>query len=345
MSENKNTHKEYSFPQKIWITGSVFSLIVVLILLLNATFSVFILILAGALIALFFRGISGFIERKLNWHSKLSISVSVIGSFIVIGLLFWLMGAKVQAQVNELSETLPVTIQNAEEKLNETDLGKKLVDYLSSPKTQEKVKSLASTFLKSSFGILGNIYVIIFMGIFFTVSPKVYYKGIIKLIPYRGREKGEEVVKKIGNSLKKWLKGKIFAMFVVFVLTAIGLYVLDIDMWLVLALIAGGLNFIPNFGPLLAMIPALLVAFMQGPTTTGLVAGLYILVQFAESNFITPLIQKKLIQIPPALIIIAQLFVGSLTGIWGIILATPLMVVILILVKELYVKKNNKPKA
>jgi predicted PurR-regulated permease PerM len=61
----------------------------------------------------------------------------------------------------------------------------------------------------------------------------------------------------------------------------------------------------------------------------------------AESNFITPMVQQRLISIPPALIIIAQLFIAPLTSFWGLLLATPLMLTIMILVKELYIKKQN----
>jgi len=116
---------------------------------------------------------------------------------------------------------------------------------------------------------------------------------------------------------------------------------MGVPMAFTLALIAGLLNFIPNFGPLIAMLPAVLVAQMQGSTTALLVAGLYILVQVLESNVITPQIQKKLINIPPALIIIAQLFMGVLTGGWGLLLATPLMLIIMMVVQELYLKKQE----
>lgn len=104
---------------------------------------------------------------------------------------------------------------------------------------------------------------------------------------------------------------------------------------------AGLLNFIPNFGPLIAMIPAVLVAFMQGPSTAAIVAGMYILIQVIESNFITPMVQQKLISIPPALIISSQLLISPLTGGWGLVLATPLMLIIMILVQELYIKENT----
>ncbi len=89
------------------------------------------------------------------------------------------------------------------------------------------------------------------------------------------------------------------------------------------------------------MIPAVLVALMQGPTTTAIVAGLYILIQVVESNFITPMVQQKLISIPPALIISAQLLISPLTGGWGLVLATPLMLITLTLVQERYIKENR----
>lgn len=108
-------------------------------------------------------------------------------------------------------------------------------------------------------------------------------------------------------------------------------------MWLVLSIIAGILNFIPNFGPLIAMIPAVLVGFMQGTTTAAIVAGMYIVIQVVESNFITPMVQQKLVDIPPALIISAQLLISPLTGGWGLVLATPLMLILMILIQKLYI--------
>lgn len=131
-------------------------------------------------------------------------------------------------------------------------------------------------------------------------------------------------------------------MLIVFVLTAIGLSIIGVPMWLVLALLAGLLNFIPNFGPLLALIPAALVALLQGPSTAIWVIGLYLTVQVVESNFITPMVQQKLVNIPPAVIIMAQLFIAPLTGGWGLVLATPLVLLIMVTVQELYIKKQDE---
>jgi predicted PurR-regulated permease PerM len=80
---------------------------------------------------------------------------------------------------------------------------------------------------------------------------------------------------------------------------------------------------------------------MKSGTTALLVLGLYTLVQVLESNLITPKIQKKLINIPPALIITAQLFMGVLTGGWGLVLATPVVAIMIVLINKLYVEKQE----
>lgn len=334
-----NNHRNYSFPQKVWVAGGVGALIVVLLLLFRATFGVLLLVLAGTLIAVFFRGLSGLIERKTGWNEKLCLALSIITTLITLGLLIWLLGAKVQSQAQSLSQTLPSTLDQARTELSKSSFGKTIVDKLSSTGAQQKGQSLVKLLFTSTFGVLGDLYVVLFVGIFFTVSPRSYTDPLVKLIPSAGQKKARDVLAGIGDSLKKWLKGKLFAMLVVFILTSIGLLILGVPMWLVLALIAGLLNFIPNFGPLIALIPAVLVAFLQGPSTALWVAGLYILVQVLESNFITPLVQQKLISIPPAAIIIAQMLIAPLTGGWGLVLATPLMVILMVVVKEAYLKR------
>ena len=341
MSQKGINHKEYSFPQKVWITGGIIAFIAVLLLLFKATFSVLLLVLAGSLIAVFFRGLSGLVQRKTKWKEGICLVISIIGTLLLIVLLLWLIGAKVQSQVAELSQTLPKTIEKAKQQLAQSSVGQTIIRKISSSGSQQKLQSIFQTFFKSSFGVLGDIYVVLFIGIFFTASPKIYKDGIVKLVPASGRQQAESLLEKIGTNLKKWLKGKLFAMLVVFVLTSIGLLIIGMPMWLVLALLAGLLNFIPNFGPLIALIPAVLVAFMQGPSTALWVAGLYISVQVTESNFITPMVQQRLISIPPALIIIAQLLIAPLTGGWGLVLATPLMLIVMIVVKELYIKKQG----
>ncbi|MGB8705544.1 MAG: AI-2E family transporter [Gillisia sp.] len=342
MADKPDAADHYSFVQKVWIVGGIFALIAVLLLLFRATFSVFLLVLGGVLIASFFRGISSFIKQKTNWKSGVCLAISIIGSLLIFAGIFWLIGSKALAQIGQLSQSLPAAFQDAKSYLNDGWLGKKIVQKISEAQSNGKISSFFATFFRTTFGYLGDIYLILLIGIFFTVSPQIYRKGMVKLVPPRGRDRADKITAHLGSSLQKWLAGKIFAMFVVFVLTSIGLVIMGVPMWLGLAIIAGFLNFIPNFGPLIAMIPAAAIGFSQGQTTGFLIIGLYLVVQFLESNLITPQVQQRLVEIPPAAIIISQVLVGALTGIWGVIFATPLVLIVMILVQELYVKPMDQ---
>jgi predicted PurR-regulated permease PerM len=343
MSEDKSiivNRKE--FQRKVWITAGIVALVVVLLWILKAVFNVLLLILAGALIALFFRGLSGLIHRKTGLSTKVSLPLSIIGSLLLLVLFFWFTGAQIQQQATQLSETFPSTVQKFKEELSKNPLGQKVLQQATSEQSQKRTSSMLQGFFSTTFGVLGDLYVVLFLGIFFTAAPNVYINGFLKLIPPAARPRAQGVVDHIGHTLTKWLKGQLFAMLVVTVLTLIGLLILGVPMAFVLALIAGLLNFIPNFGPLIAMIPAIGVGLMQGPTTALLVAGLYILVQVLESNLITPQIQKRMIDMPPALIIMAQMFMGVLTGGWGLVLATPLVALLIVVVQELWVKQQER---
>jgi len=333
---------EKNFEKRVWIAASIVALFVILLWIIKVTFNVFLLILAAALIALFFRGLSGLIHRKTKISDKLSLAIAIIGSLLLMALFFWFAGNRVQQQVAELTKTLPQTIDHFKSQLNQSALGQQVVEKISS-QNMGKASPAIQSFFKSTFGVLGDIYVVLFLGIFLTVSPKTYVEGFIKLIPTNAKAKTKEVINNVGSTLTKWLKGQLLAMLIVAVLTAIGLTIVGIPMAFALALIAGLLNFIPNFGPLIAMIPAVLVALMQGVNSALIVAGLYIFIQMIESNLITPQIQKKMISMPPALIIIAQLFMGVLTGGLGLILATPLTAILMVVVQETYVKNQDAP--
>ena len=122
------------------------------------------------------------------------------------------------------------------------------------------------------------------------------------------------------------------------ILTFLGLWFLDIPLALTLSLLACALTFIPNFGPILSAMPAVLFAMSQGVATAGYVIGLYVVVQTLESYLVTPLIQQRTISLAPALTIVSQLILGVLAGVTGLALAAPLTAASLVLVREMYVK-------
>lgn len=342
MPENSENSDQYSFVQKVWIVCSILALIIIFLLLVEATFNVIILIFAGVLIACYFRGISSFIEKKTGWNSSITLTISIGGTFLILAGIFWLAGATISNEAEKIEDALPAMIEEVKGLLNDSNVGQEGIEKVEEWRDSGKFGTFVSRLFGSTFGYMGDFLIIVVIGIFFTASPHLYLDGIVQLVPPAKREKAEGVLIKLATGLKKWLAGRFLAMLAVFILTSIGLVILGVPMWLTLALIAGLLNFIPNFGPIAASIPAILIALSISPTTAAIVAGLYLVVQLLESGLINPMAQKKLVKIPPALIIISQLLVGAMTGIWGIILATPILLMVIILVQQLYVKPMNE---
>ena len=198
------------------------------------------------------------------------------------------------------------------------------------------IRDTVQKLFSSTFGLLGDLYAIFFLGIFLAAAPREYVDGVVGLLPTAARDKGRAVMEKIGLNLKKWFKGTVYSVLITFALTAIGLLIIGVDLWLILAITAGLLTFIPNFGPIIAIIPAVMVGYMQGPEVALWIFILYFMVQLIESNIITPFIQKKMLDTPAALLLFFQMVMGALSGGWGVVLATPILVVLMTLVKDLY---------
>ena len=213
--------------------------------------------------------------------------------------------------------------------------GRSLLDELR-PRNLLTTDNAAPT-LSASFGLLGDLVVILLIGLYLAVDPGIYARGLRVLVAPSLRPRAAEVLDDVGDTLQGWLVAQLLSMSVIGVLTLLGLWLLGIPLAPVLALIAALLTFIPNIGPVLAAVPAILLGLADGPMAALWVALLYTAIQTAESYFITPLIQQRAIALPPALILSAQLLMGTLFGILGLALATPLAAAGLTLTRKLYV--------
>ncbi len=330
--------KELTYIQKVWQTVAIVALWVVIILITRIAFNVLLMALAGSLIAVYFHGLGDIIQRQTKLPRRWSMILSVLGSFIFLGMLLWFMGTKIQSQITVLAESLPNTVGTVREKLDGSSLGKKVLSYLSGHNS-EKLFSTAQRFFSTSFGVLGNLYIIVLVAAFFTANPLLYKEGMIGLVPRKTRPLARICLDRIIAVLKGWLKGTMLSMVLITFLIAIGLTVMGIPAALVLALFTGLLKLIPNFGSAAAMVPGVLLALTISTDTFIVVSLIYIVSQTVVSSIVTPLIQKRMINLPPALTIISQVIMGTLSGALGIILAVPLLAILIILVDELYVKK------
>ncbi len=338
----ESEQEQGGFQRKVWVATGIVALTVVTLLLLTAIFNVLLLVFFGILVAVYFHSLKHLIHRKTKIPEKGSLAISVFGSILILAGFFYLAGDRIAAQSDELAKEFPEMVRKVKDDVEGHPIGSKVIEQITSADQGDRIEDLASRFFSGTFGVVGDLYILLILALFFTTAPSLYVNGAIKLVPKRSRDKARDILDKLGYTLGKWLKGMLVAMLFVAVLTGVGLIALDIRAALFLALIAGLLNFIPNFGPLIAAVPAVLVAMLEGPTVALMVFGIYVLTQVLESTVVQPQLQKKLIRMPPALIIIAQLTMGVFTGAIGLILATPLVAVIMVLVEELHVKRQDR---
>ena len=191
--------------------------------------------------------------------------------------------------------------------------------------------------LNTVIGALSGLLIVLFAGVFLTVSPRTYLDGFVSLIPPRGREETRDALRESGRVLRRWIGGMSISMVIIFVLTTAGLFLLGIPAYLALGMIAGLLVFIPFVGPILSAIPAMALALTVSPIMVLWVALLYLGIQQVESNALTPIVMNRAVDLPPALMLLFQMAMGVLFGFIGLLVAVPLLAAIKVLVQRLYI--------
>nr|WP_246753910.1 AI-2E family transporter [Jiella flava] len=198
--------------------------------------------------------------------------------------------------------------------------------------------SSASQAMFSVLGGLGNIFVVVFIAIFLIAQPDIYRRGLVSLFPKSKRRRLNETIGAATEELILWVCGTGISMAIVFVVTFVGLWLAGMPTAFLLALQAGLLAFIPTLGPFIAGIPIVLVGLSESMSMAVWGLGIYVLVQGVESNVAQPLAQRYTSSLPPVLTLGAQAVFGVLLGTLGIALAVPLVAVIMVFVRELYVE-------
>ncbi|HEY0063067.1 MAG TPA: AI-2E family transporter [Telluria sp.] len=300
------------------------------------------LIFACMLFAILLYELSDVIKRRLHLRRKFALPLVVLLLLSVIGIGGWLMAPQIADQSDKLAEAIPHAITELRNTLNQNDLARRLLGGV--PSNDKLIAYLgrmvpnAGLFFSGVLGAFGNVLIILFVGIYFAAAPYTYIDGFVLLVPPHKRERVRAVLSEIGRTLAKWLLGKFASMVLVGTLTATGLALLGVPLALILGIIAGLLDFIPYLGPLMAGVPALLIAFSTSPTQALYVLGLFGVIQLIEGYLLQPLIENKTVSLPPALTIVMQVLFGTLFGLAGVALATPLTAVLAVVVTMLYVQ-------
>lgn len=309
------------------------------------------LVFACILFAILLYKLSAVLHRRFGWNRKLALVVVVLALAAIVGLGGWAMAPQISEQSSELAKQIPASIERLQQEVQRHPLLERVTSELPDPKemTQHLSRMVpnAGLFFGGVLGAIGNVAIILFVGIYFAFSPGVYKRGFVRLVPPAKRERATQVLDTLGDNLARWLVGKTISMVIVGVATAAGLTMLGVPLGLILGIIAGLLDFIPYVGPIIAGVPAVLIALSMGPDMALYVILLFLVVQTIEGYVLQPLVEARAVELPPALTIVMQLIFGMLLGFAGVALATPLTAVLMVLVNMLYVEDilGDKPDA
>ena len=198
-------------------------------------------------------------------------------------------------------------------------------------------KAIAQIF-QTTFGLVVNSVLIVFVGLFLAISPDSYRDGVVVLFPPQRRERTREVMNMLGDTLWRWLLGRFGSMLITGVGAATLLGLLGVPMGITLGVVTGLLTFIPNIGGVIAFLLAMLFALPQGGGTVLAVLIGYMVLQVIESYVVTPLIQRHQVSLPPALLISVQAIMGVLFGFLGAAVASPMLATFKKGVEEVYIR-------
>jgi predicted PurR-regulated permease PerM len=340
--EREKQRDNRNLSRRVALVDGITVLFILLLAAVYVAADALLLVFACILFAIFLYKLTGALRKRvpLSHTWALTAVVAVLLAVFVGGGS--LMAPQISEQAAQLAKAVPQSLERMRAMLESHEWLSFLVKQLPSPEqiSQHMARMVpnAGLFFAGIVGALGNVAIIIFVGIYFAAAPRQYLRGLIKLVPQKKRARADEVLHTIGDELGRWLLGKFISMVLVGIITTIGLTMLGVPLALILGIIAGLLDFIPYLGPIIAGVPAVLIAMTIDPQLALYTIALFTIVQLVEGYLLQPLIEARAVALAPALVIIMQLAFGAFFGLAGVALATPLTAVLAVLVGMLYIE-------
>lgn len=300
---------------------------------------VVVLFFGAVVFATVLRSLGELLSRFTHLPPRWGVIAAVVLLVVILGLLVWGFGASVASQFTELRQQMPKAIGSAQKWLEQLPGGASVVDSVQQT-AQNGVLEKFGLAAEAFIGGIANLLLIVFAALYLALDRRMYRQGLLRLLPVRQRPRVSKAVDEAGRSLAKWLHAQLLLMAAVGALTWIGLAISGVPLALSLALIAGILEFIPVVGPIVAAVPGILLAFTKGPEVALYALIVYVVVQQVESNLLTPLIQRWAVELPPVVALFSILIGGLTFGMIGVVFATPLAVVAMVLIRHLYVENT-----
>lgn len=311
---------------------------------------VLLLVFTGVLLGIVFRSLRDIVSEYTGIPTSFSLGLVVVLLLTSVVGSGYLLAPKVYQQASMMYEQSPEEWNNIKRQLWQFEWGKEIARENPKPKDfleneqettgedNDMTRGVLDLFTVTA-GAVASTALVFVIAIYIAATPKVYTSGFLRLFPINKRLLVTNIMDETALTIQWWLVGQMVSMLILGTITTVGLWLMGMPYSLVLGIFTALMTFIPNLGPILAGIPTLLVALTVSPVMVFYVAIFYIIIQSIEGYFITPMIHREAIQVPPVLIITFQFLLYYLVGFIGVVVAMPLVACLLILVQRLYVEE------
>jgi predicted PurR-regulated permease PerM len=308
---------------------------------------VLLLVFIAVLCAVYLSAITDVLERRFHLVRWVGLTAAVVATVAAVGGIGALLVPPVIDQTQALISGLPQTLTNVQ---NVLAAWAREYPVLRSTQLAEPSSGLVARLIEDAAGFLrgsilpyatagGKLFIesasVVVMALYLARQPRLYRDGIVSLVAPKHRAVGARILEDAGATLRSWVVGQLLAMMVLAVLTAIGLWVLNVPYWLAFGIFTGLVAVVPFFGTLVStLLPALFVVGTGDWVKVLAVIVLGVVVHVVESNLVVPRIMEHKVSLPPVLTIASVLIMGTLLGVVGLVVAVPVLAVTMVLLRH-----------
>lgn len=299
----------------------------------------FLLVFAAIVLAAVFDAITRRICQWTGIARPFGLTLAILTFLGVFVGAFGLFGAQLAGEFDTIRQTVPTAIAGLQGFLERFGMGTAVTDLAKVGNEDiSRLFTQAGGFALAAGNGIADFVLVLVGAIFMAADPGVYRRGFLMLVPRTVETLAAQLLDDSSEGLRGWMIGQAVSSLVVAALTWTGLWLLGVPAAGGLGVIAGLLDIIPMVGPIIAGVPAVLLAFTVSPLTALWTLLLFLAIQQLQGNFLQPMIQKHAVDIPPALLLFAVLAFGLLFSFLGVLLAAPLTIVSFIFVRLVYVE-------
>lgn len=324
MSERPELHPhpdDRAFLRRVFVLVVLGTALTVAVLVHNLLLLAF----GSLLVALVLIVASEFLQRRLHFSHPLALGLATLLLLGTLGLVGYLFYSELAHQAELLGRELPLAWLAMQGRLETGAIGRLLLNSLQNRATVTWLTNEAGAIARGSAIVLFNLVIVISAAIYFAADPARYRRGLAMLSPPRYRALADRTLGEIAIALRLWLVTQGVSMVVMGVLFAGGLYLSGVPAWGALGLLGGLAEFIPYVGPIVAMVPAFLLAAAGEGSLAGVFLT-YAAARVVQANIVTPLVTGRVVSVPPGWYIFLILGAGYVFGTFGLFFAGPLAI-------------------